>query len=192
MARKSVFVLLLLASICAPAFADNPYFPTKQGSKWVYTTSAGSELTVRVSGGKEIDKVPCVLLETVRNGKTEANEHIAATKDGIFRYAVNGVELSTPITLLKIPFKAGEKYADQERKLGDVTINGSFISLEEKEITVPAGKYKTLVTTGTFKIKDKEAKITFYFAEGVGIVKQELVAGKDTTTLSLKEVKLEK
>jgi hypothetical protein len=177
---------LLLGS--APALlgqekaVETPYYPLKAGTKWEYR-AGDRKLVSRVARQDEKG----TLIEVLIDGKVVDRQHILIKADGIYRTTLNGEAYSSPFRLLNLPPKAGDKWrfdtALKEQKLqGEVRIS-------EAEVTVPAGKYKTFAATADFKVGDRSAGTTWYFAPDVGPVK--IVVKGRTEDLVIELEKLE-
>jgi hypothetical protein len=118
-------------------------------------------------------------IETIVNGKSIASEHVVVKDDGIYRVMINGQKPDAPVRFLKLPPKKGESW-DIDTKIQDQAIKGQFV-IEEEEVTVPAGKFKTFKVEGKdFEIAGMKTNITYWFAEKTGIVKIAFsLAGQD-------------
>lgn len=153
---------------------DSLYYPLKVGTTWEYklTTKGKTQTaTVKVAKHEKVGNTMCALLETSVDGNVSATEHVSASKDGVFRNTFGGQEITPPVCFLKLPVKKGESWK-VDSKIGAQSGKATFVSGED-EVTVPAGKYKAV----TAKAEDFEAAgvkvpITYWFAPGVGIVKQ--------------------
>ena len=67
-------------------------------------------------------------------------------------------------------------------------MKGTFKSGEE-EITVPAGKYKTVTAfTTECEINGNKAEFKYWFAPGVGVVKQTMSIGGGAIVSDLKKL----
>src|SRR5947209_5497665 len=106
--RTTVLALTLLAVVSALAAGqdkDASYYPLKVGTKWTYQAS-GKTFVAQVVKVEPIDKTPCAVVEITVDGKTLAtSEHLAATADGIYRYASGGEKYTPPLCILKLPPK---------------------------------------------------------------------------------------
>lgn len=150
---------------------DTSYYPLKVGTRWIYKAANGQKTVIRVTKEEKIGEVMCSKLEATVNGALVASEHLAAQKDGIFRYAGNGMEVEPPVLVLKLPPKKGESWK-VDSKFAGLTVQGTF-TLGEDQVAVAAGKYKTAsVRTEDMKIGDTPVTTTLWFAPGVGMVKQ--------------------
>lgn len=173
---------------------ESPYFPLKVDTKWSYQITAGGQkksATVAVVKHEKVGKTMCALLETTRDGKVVAKEHVAVQDDGIYRYSIGGEEINPPVCFLKLPPKKGETWK-VEFKAGDTSGKATFTG-GEAEITVPAGKYKTVTAvTSDFEVGSEKVPVSYWFAEKAGIVKQVLKFGGQEIVIELTKITLPK
>jgi hypothetical protein len=154
------------------------YYPLKAGNKWTYQIESDSvakgsaKLINQIAKIEKIDGVSLARLETIAKGKVAATEHLNVTEKGIFRNRYNGTEVSPPICILKFPIKKGSTWKT-ESKVGDEKLSVSCKS-DEDEIEVPAGKFKTVKVVMDAEVAGAGILVstTYWFAQGVGIVKQ--------------------
>lgn len=153
------------------------YYPLKAGNKWTYqiesdTAAKGSKLINQIAKIEKIDGVSLSRLETTAKGKVVASEHLSITGKGIFRNRYNGTEVSPPICMLKFPIKKDSTWK-VESKVGEEKLSVSC-KLDEEEIEVPAGKFKTVKVVMDAEVVGAGIIVstTYWFAQGVGVVKQ--------------------
>ncbi|WP_020470533.1 hypothetical protein [Zavarzinella formosa] len=184
--RLTMFVLLLATTgYAAPAPKNNPavYFPTVMGDTRVYETQvdgkATNEFTDRVTKVEKKERATLVTVERHHESSEPFVTTIAVREDGLFRVALGPETLAEPVLLLKLPAKAGVTW--------DVMSgNGktSHTIVKEEEVTVPAGKFKTIrVEIGA----DKDSLTTLWFAPTAGLVK--MSSGNGTRVMVLKQFK---
>lgn len=175
-----LFVLGLILSCQPLATAQEPksYYPLKAGNKWTYQIESDSvakgtaKLINQIAKIEKIDGVSLARMETTAKGKVAATEHLSANEKGVFRHRYNGAEITPPICLLKFPIKKGDSWKS-ESMTGKEKIKVACKS-EEEEIEVPAGKFKTVKVVLDAEVVDAGIIVstTYWFAQGVGIVKQ--------------------
>ncbi len=165
---------------------DTPYYPTKVGTTWTYKVG-DKKVSTRVSRLEEKGAYDCAVVETLVDGNVVATEHVAATKEGLYRVAFNGQEPKEPILFLKLPAKKGESWDVKTDAAGE-TIDGKFTEGEE-EIRVPISqdKIKTVTSTGDFKINGQDAHFAYWINEKYGVVKQQLTIGAQEVVLELEK-----
>jgi hypothetical protein len=130
----------------------------------------------------------------VRDGKVVASEHLAVTADGISRHDLTAprdgkttvVKLQPPILVLKLPLEKGTSWKIDSAS-DDQSFRGEF-KVEEQEVTVPYGKYKTFrVLAKDFEINSIRTTIATNYAEGVGMVKQVIESGNVKVEIELEK-----
>lgn len=171
----------------AAVVEDSSFYPLKVGTTWEYklTTKGNSQtVIVKVAKHDKIGNTMCALLETSVNGNVSATEHVAATKDGVYRYTFSGQDIQPPVCFLKLPPKKGEKWK-VDSKIGTQTGKATFVSGEE-EVSVPAGKFKTITSaTDDFEAAGMKVPVTYWFASNTGIVKQVVKFGDQEVLIEL-------
>jgi hypothetical protein len=170
-----------------PAQGPAPnFYPMQVGNTWTFAVTANDKKATSVNkiartemvGGKAL-----AVLELSINGKVVATEHLLQNADGVFRYRNNTEDIKPPLCLLKYPLQGNAKWG------GDVTVGTEkakyTAEAREEAVQVPAGKYKALrvdikMTTDNGA---QTVKTTYWFAQGVGIVKQTI----DLPNLALRQ-----
>jgi hypothetical protein len=113
-----------------------------------------------------------------------ATEHVGVQKDGVYRYTMAGMTAVPPVRFLKVPLEKGDTWKVAS-KIGPQEIKVEYVGGEEN-VTVPAGKYKTLFTkTKDFEVGGMKMQATIWYAEGIGMVKTVMEVGGNTITLEL-------
>jgi hypothetical protein len=164
------------------------YYPLKAGSKWQYQVEAnGNKVTIvsQVAKIEKIDDVSLARVEASTDGKVLVTEHLRSTDKGVFRHRYNGVEVSPPVCVLRYPIKKDDAW-EQEVKIGEEKMTLSC-KVGNDEVEVPAGKFKAVTVQAIGKTGDKVFTTTYWFAEGVGIVKQVADFGGLTMTIQLEK-----
>jgi len=166
---------------------DHSYFPMDVGATWHYSAPDG-KVALKITAHEKMGDLKCAKMETSVDGNVIGNQHIASTAEGLVRVAYNGQKIEKPILFLKLPPKAGESWNIDTKITGQTTetIKGKFVAGEE-EIEVPAGKFKTVTSTGEFEINGQPAKFAYWFAEKVGIVKLTIDSGSTHLNLELQK-----
>jgi hypothetical protein len=165
------------------------YYPLKVGTKWHYQATGpigmNKVFVTKVVKIEKIDGQPLVYVEAYRGGTVVANEHMSQTARGVFRHRVNGLRCSPPVCLLKFPLKKGDSW-ETKTKVGENTVTFTCRAGNE-EVKVPAGKYKAITVRLECKIGDNKIVTTYWFAPGVGMVKQIATVGTMEITLELEK-----
>lgn len=165
------------------------YYPLKPGTKWFYDMTVNGQ---KIKANNQVAKIETIdgkslaLVETVINGMVAGSEHMTATDKGVFRHRAYGVEISPPVCVLKYPFKKDETWET------DTTIGGQKVKVKSKaigdeEITVPAGKYKTVKCEAETTLGPSQFTTTYWFAADVGVVKQVATIMDKDITLELEK-----
>ena len=190
-----VAAVLGFATFSAQA-ADKPgagadYYPMKLGTKWVYNGEVNGQplsLTNTVTKIEKINDIEMARIETsTPDQRSIANEHVSVNEKGVFRNRINGNEPEPAVCILEYPAKAGLIW-DVNSKVGSETIKGKY-KTESEEITVPAGKFKTLKVISDAEITPSGQKVfnTVWMADGVGIVKQITDLGQIKISIELEK-----
>lgn len=211
MNRRVPSLLIWLALLLLTAGAadqdklqETPYYPLQVGTTWHYRAGDG-KFTMHVVKHEKVGDTLCALLETRREGKVVGKEHLAVTADGVYRHDLTAMlpqidpndsnktleqpatqTIAPPILVVKLPPKKGAKWKVDSNS-GSQTFRGEF-HLQEQEITVPAGTYKTFrVNSEDLEVSGLKASITTYFAEGTGMVKQVIEVGDAKVAIELEK-----
>lgn len=183
---------------------ETPFYPLQVGTTWHYRAGDG-KFTIRVAKHEKVGDTLCALLETRRDGKVVGSEHLAVAAGGVYRLDLTAIvrkpdpnnkaktidaprtqTLKPPILVLKLPPKKDDAWKVDSKSDGQ-TFRGAF-RVEEQELTVPAGKYKTLaVRSQDLETNALKATITTYFAEGAGMVKQVIEIGDAKAVIELEK-----
>ena len=171
---------------------ETPYFPVQVGTTWHYR-AGDSKFTIRVERHEKVGDILCALLETKRGGKVVGSEHVAVTDEGVYRHDLMATGekrvaqmLKPPMLILKLPPHKGDSWKVDSKGDGK-TFRGGF-QVDEQEITVPAGTYKTLrVASQDLEVNSLKPSITTFFAEGVGMVKQIVEVGDAKVEIELEK-----
>jgi hypothetical protein len=151
---------------------DADYFPLKVGTKWVYKTNEG-KVTIQVEKHELIGKFMCAhLVGTTADGKKHS-EYDRIGSDGVLRVQAGGQTLSQPLKILQLPVKAKDKWTVAPNVLGK-QLKGTFTTSIVDSLTVLSNKYTgvVMVKSDDFTVDGQNVPHTYYFARGIGIVKQ--------------------
>jgi hypothetical protein len=160
------------------------YYPLKVGNTWDYRLGQ-RKLTARVTGEETIGKDKYAILETSGDGKTVV-EKVAVLADGIYRAYADGMSITPPLRILKLPVKAGESWTVKSGA-GGLGVDGTFTAAEV-EVKLPAGTYKAVsASCPEFRIGTRKMALTYWFAPGVGLVKQRLQVGERDVVIELEK-----
>jgi hypothetical protein len=186
---RLTFMLMLLPclALAAPTLKTKTsvlYYPTHVGDTLVYESNTAkggkaTELTEIVDSVEEKDGVFTVQTVRLLNDVKRPATKMQVSDKGISRVASLNKELTTPMIMLKLPAKAGEKW---ENKSDGAIAKYDLKMIGEEEVKVPAGTYKAIRVETTYDFGGVGGaappaalaggvKITHWFAPGVGLVK---------------------
>jgi hypothetical protein len=168
---------LLTACSGDPSQSGLVYYPMFIGSSWKYEMSGHKQLIGKIIETKAIRKekvgfTDCTVLEAYLDGQRVATEHLSASKKGIFRHSLNEERISTPVCLMKFPYKRGAKWEEtyNTREYGKVKF---VVDSTDEDVTVPYGKVHALRSDlRAYKGSQEVLSTTYWFAKGMGMVKQ--------------------
>jgi hypothetical protein len=190
---RMIFALLAIG-FATTSFAADPamqnYYPLVKGTKWEY----------RFSQDEREVAFTCEITEVIfKEGRTHARmlsrlpnsllmeEELSTDDNGVYRTALLGTKLAEPFTIIKYPVKARDGWKDKI-KVGEMEGSGAITIRDTAAmIEVPAGKFKTLEVESRTELKGEKVVARIWYAEGVGIVKQETSSGSNLLTMELKK-----
>jgi len=169
------------------------YYPLQVGNQWNYKLDVnGKEIAMitRIAKIETIKDQPYARLEAEVMGKVTATEHLRKTDKGVIRLRTNTIEADPPLLLIKTPLKAGDKWG------GEFTADGKQAKYEtrvsEEMVKVPAGRFKTMKVAIRLQEGGTVVNTTYWFAAGIGFVKQTVEAPSLNISIELEKYKLNK
>lgn len=189
------FVLALFVfCIGITSFAAEPskpnYYPLAKGNKWEYRILAEERdiaVVCEIVESETKDGRTCARIETLLPNSVTLCEVLSIDAKGVYRNAVMGARLTQPLPIIKYPLKAREVWKDKI-KLGE---NDGNVVIAVKdlavEIEVPAGKFTTLAIESTVELNGEKVVASIWYADGVGIVKQETTSSSGVMLMELKK-----
>lgn len=168
MTRSTLLILLAEALIAPGAPALKPksaptYYPTTVGAQWKYQ-GLQTDDTFAVTRVEKTDDGVLVDVALVSDGREVPTQQMRVSAGGVFRLSLSGVPLSTPECLLKLPHKDGQEW---EFDLGPRNGGHSKLTAVRREaVETPAGKFDAIRVE---RVGGNAS--TYWFAEGVGLVK---------------------
>ena len=150
---------------------SSEYFPLVLGTQWVYNTSDG-KVTIQVLKHEEIGSVMCAQLVGTTADNNKHTEYCRVTSDGVYRHQAGGQTISGPLRILKLPVKDKDEWTVSSKVLGK-SLKGTF-KTSITEITVLGKKYENviMVKSEDFTVDGQNVPHIYYFAKGIGIIKQ--------------------
>jgi hypothetical protein len=184
----SRIAFLVALAVGAPAFADDPLpgenlFPLTIGNVWTYKVSGQDDrFIVRAVRQEMVGEQTCVLLEASLKDRVVATEHLAFTKTGLCRFRVDKEDVDPPVCVLRTPLPGNRSWGTGKKEFHVGPRSGvARFSAKLEEITVGTKKYKTTAIHSDFtEFGRTTSSSDTWYAEGVGIVRQEIKEGKRT------------
>jgi phage pi2 protein 07 len=165
-------------------------YPLAKGTKWEFTVQVmGNELeatqeVTEVSEPKKGERAIATIATSV--GGQNLTEEMSADDKAVYRHAMQGQKLDTPIVAIKYPVKAGTKWTEKLKMMGQ-DVEADFETKKEEKVKVAAGEYTAVPVEMTIKVGGQTVTATNWYADGVGIVKQEMDLGAFKMTMELKK-----
>lgn len=200
-----IFLLLFIFIPISQAFAAD-YFPLKVGNKWVYKIDDATDMTSIVSGVEDIAGLKYSTVETSIAGKITQKEYYSKQANNVIslksiRYEEIKVEVTyePPKIWIKYPLYPGRIWLEKikeniKKSSGDrdmKEISRTVKVLAEEIITVPAGTFKCFKIGITQDSKGGKNSFFLWYADRVGIIKQESdLLGSGSAVFELKEYDL--
>lgn len=195
-----LFVLVVVAVAASPAFADEPadkfenLLPLAIGNSWTYRVIGQDDrFVVRVARQEMVGEQTCFRLDASLKDRVVASEHLAFTKEGLCRFRVDKEDVFPPVCVLKQQPPKNGRWRSQPFQVGGRTASGSF-TISNTEVTVPIRKerFKAVTVEATVTEGNRPVmRTTVSYADGFGIVKQEINAGKTPLILELEKFEKE-
>jgi hypothetical protein len=173
-------------------------FPRIAGGEWEYEEKIGDavhQLKTTCLGEKEVGEVRYTFFTTRRDGEPVLTEGYTITPDAVLRISSgenSSNSIEPPMPVLKVPIKQGQNWKWQGRllEMGISTPAEASLSVTGPvKLKVPYGELETWQISQTYTISPGNDASTItstqWFAEGIGLVKQETRDGEAVTTAQL-------
>ena len=186
--------VVLLCTLCVRA-EDKPaakldLFPLAKGMKWEYEVSVAGQTkdveqeVTKVTAGKKGERSIATL--TTKIEAQTITEDMSTDDKAIYRHAFNGMALETPLAIVKYPFKAGSDWKETI-KINKEEAEAKFVTFKSEEVKVAAGKYTAYPVLMEMETMGQKVSSKNWYADGVGMVKQEVNFGGTVITMELKK-----
>lgn len=171
---------LVLPTVAAPRLKDQPaqsYYPLAVGTRWVtefkYPTST-VETTEVVTAVEKKDGATVVSVGREVAGKvgTELSQ-MRVTDKGLFRMSSLGTVFTEPYCVLQLPLKPGVAWTAEANRGGVTPTKYHYKAVKEEDVEVPAGNFKAFRIEVEYESAGATQRSTIWYAERVGVVKQE-------------------
>lgn len=177
--------ITVLLALCTVTLSGKPvgekpekqldYYPLGVGTKWHLQLDVNGRMLTMVSQIAKIetiDQIRLARLEVAVQGQAvTVTEHLSTSDKGIFRHRTNGLEMDPPLCMLKYPIKEGETWRTKT-KVGPQVLPIECIVGKWEQVEVPAGKFKAIKVNITTEEAGQPIVTDYWFAAGVGVVKQ--------------------
>ena len=187
-------VLLVVGSLgSAPRLKDQPpgiYFPTTVGDRCVVemryaTTSA--EYTEVVTAVEKTDGGTVVTVARGTDGQPDSLSQVKVTDAGLYRMSHLGTTYDPPYCILKFPLKPGQAWTSEVTSGGAVRTTFKYKAIEEEDVEVPAGKFRTFRLEVDIDSRGQARKSVIWYSSRVGIVKMDHQDGDSSYIRELKK-----
>ncbi len=164
------------------------FFPLAKGTKWEYVVKGAEKYpweheVTEVSEPKKGERAVATLTSTIFDRKRLVGKYSADEK-AVYEHTRGGDDLDTPLVMLKLPVKAGSKWTEKFKYVGDVTAD--YEVKEAEEVKTPAGTFTAYPVVQSIKTTLGKSTVTNWYAEGIGMVKQEIRAFGEPEVTELK------
>ncbi|MBI2900422.1 MAG: hypothetical protein HYY17_09560 [Planctomycetes bacterium] len=187
--RTMTWLLLLCAA--APA-QDEGFIPLKKGTRWVYSLSDRKQVVQEVTGTEKVGDVECFVIESDMGGQKE-KMWVLQNAEGIWLHKAQSretvSELGKPALLLKYPLKKEAEGWTARIPSGSETIEYSFTNEGEEALTVHGKSYQAWRIRMRGRTQGYGFEGSYWYAKGVGLVKQVITSPGGEFRLELKEFK---
>ncbi len=159
-------------------------FPMAKGAQWEFEVNVNGMTLSVVQEMTEVtkkDDQTHATIATKVNGQT-ITEEFSVNDKGIHRHSINNMKLDKPMLAFKYPVQP-QKWTESVKIQGmDLDVKLEMKAAED--VTVAAGNYKKVVPVEiVMSVQGQDVTATNYYAEGVGIIKQEVnIAGMKITS----------
>ena len=186
----TLFVLVTTGIVSAQDKKSVNLYPMAKGTKWEYELNAGGQKleatqeVTEIAEAKKGERSVATITSNVAGQKL--TEEMSSDDKGVYRHAMNGEKLEAPVQAIKYPTKAGTKWSEKIKIQGQ-TVDASFEQKDAEKVKVPAGEYTAHPVEMVIKAMGQTITATNWYADGVGIVKQEMNLGQISVTMELKK-----
>ncbi len=165
-------------------------FPLTLGTKWEYVVAANGQdkdviqEVTKVTPGKKGERD--IITLTTKVDEQTIVEEISTDEKAVFRHSFQTMKLETPLTILKYPYKAGATWKETI-KIAKEEAEASFETFKAEEVKVAAGKYSAYPVNMEMETMGQKVTSKNWYADGVGMIKQEVSFPGIKVTMELKK-----
>jgi len=168
----------------AASSASGDYFPLRVGDSWTYRHSEGSKITFKVlSEEKQADGTARYLVEMVSGARV--HYLYSKPKGWVLQHRVSYPDEQTGLKVdyepgrrhLQNPLVAGAKWNWNGKDVGGNDVSEANQVIGPELVEVPAGKFRAIKIIAHVSNGGTTAVKTYWYADGVGIIKSWTDAG---------------
>ena len=194
--RKALLLLALgAAAVGTGASAAKPkpvkpeadYFPLRVGESWTYrNTSDDSQYSFKVlaeelpAGGAPRYQVELRAGVIVHKSFSKEDGWVLLWADRYVEHEGLEVKYDPPKKFLQNPLKAGSSWTWQGKDYTQVDVTEKNAVIGFETVTVPAGKFRAMKVVSEVSDSNAVMTKTYWYADGVGLVKTTTVGGAIT------------
>jgi hypothetical protein len=146
--------------------------PTRVWTTWVYTGNRDTQTIVISEVKEEKDGAKLVTTEKLdEDGKMTPFVVERISAEGIFIVSEMGQKYDEPWCILKLPHRPGQTWETRLRGR-DFDADGTMTAGPLEKVKVPLGEFSAARVDWEFKLNGARRKVTFWYAHGVGLVRQ--------------------
>ena len=169
-------------------------FPLALGTKWEYVITVNGENKellqeiIKVAPGKKGER-DIVTVESKVAGQT-ITEEVSADEKAVYRHSMQGMKLDKPLPFIRYPFTAGGQWKSAIKIVtddGTSEADAAFDAGKPEEVKVAAGKYTAYPIILEMEVAGKKVISKNWYADGVGIVKQDVDLAGTKVKMELKK-----
>lgn len=188
--KKNALILAMVLLTGAASSARKPkatvdYFPLKPGYSWTYhaiNDEGGYTLKV-LSEEPQTDASPRFLVELNSGVKvlstfSKAGGWVLLLEESYPEHEGLAVKYNPPRQYLPDPLVRGAKWDWKGRDYTQTERRESNVVTDQETVTVPAGKFRALKVVSTVTTEHATMTKTYWYADGVGLVKTTTDAGQ--------------
>jgi DUF3108-like len=172
--RLFLIIALASSSAAAPPLKPAPryYYPTTLGDKLVYALRDDDKNTEVTEIVERVEAKDAGIIVTMRRTPGDLTRKVWVTETAVLAVSEQGIDHDPPITLVKLPAKAGAEWDSTPKaaRLGAVSGHKSKV-VGEEEVEVPAGKFKAIRVDSIISLSGERYTVSQWYVPGVGLVK---------------------
>ena len=189
---RKIYSVLIVLFVWTSFASSQDYFPLREGNQWSYVMSNGVKISVQVTGYAEIDDVHCAIVESLidnGNGTQTTWEYMTVDTEGLKVYLSRTqdeeVVYNPPLKRIKLPFKQNQIWTSTINQ-GGVNLVTTYEAVGTRQISTNIGTFQCIEIQSRANIPGQTSMMSVnYYADGIGLVRQEMQIGSQTITSTL-------